>query len=81
MALARIAELVHFEMFLPDREQAVPRGEGSKVDRPAFDHGLTFKTVRSGGRLPLKGCSADYNAPKPPLFDSLSQQSGPSPPA
>lgn len=39
-ALERLADLVDFEMFRPALEQAVPRSDGSKGGRPAFDHVL-----------------------------------------
>ena len=37
-ALERLSELVDFEVFRPDLERAVPRADGSKGGRPAFDH-------------------------------------------
>src|SRR6195952_5448271 len=43
--LERIAPLVDFEMFRPDLEQAVPRSNGGKGGRPAFDHVLMFKVL------------------------------------
>lgn len=43
--LERIAALVDFEQFRPDLERAVPRGDGSKGGRPAFDHVLMFKIL------------------------------------
>jgi IS5 family transposase len=43
--LERIARLVDFEMFRPDLEEAVPRSDGSKGGRPAFDHVLMFKVL------------------------------------
>ena len=43
--LERIAALVDFEQFRPELERAVPRGNGSKGGRPAFDHVLMFKVV------------------------------------
>jgi IS5 family transposase len=43
--LERIARLVDFEMFRPDLERAVPRSDGSKGGRPAFDHVLMFKVL------------------------------------
>jgi transposase, IS5 family len=43
--LERLADLVDFEMFRPALEQAVPRSDGSKGGRPAFDHVLMFKIL------------------------------------
>jgi IS5 family transposase len=43
--LERIAALVNFEQFRPELAQAVPRGDGSKGGRPAFDHVLMFKIL------------------------------------
>ena len=43
--LERIAGLVDFEMFRPDLEQAVPRSDGAKGGRPAFDRVLMFKVL------------------------------------
>jgi transposase, IS5 family len=43
--LERISGLVDFEMFRPELERAVPRSDGSKGGRPAFDHVLMFKVL------------------------------------
>jgi len=43
--LERIARLVDFEMFRPDLERAVPRSDGMKGGRPAFDRVLMFKVL------------------------------------
>ena len=43
--LERIAGLVDFEMFRPDLERVVPRSDGSKGGRPAFDHVLMFEVL------------------------------------
>lgn len=43
--LERIAALVDFQQFRPELEQAVPRSDGSKGGRPAFDHVLIFKVL------------------------------------
>jgi transposase, IS5 family len=43
--LERISGLVDFEMFRPDLERAVPRSDGSRGGRPAFDHVLMFKVL------------------------------------
>jgi transposase, IS5 family len=44
-ALERLSELLDFEMFRSDLERAVPRSDGSKGGRPAFDHVLMFKVL------------------------------------
>jgi IS5 family transposase len=44
-ALERVAGLVDFEMFRPELERAVPRADGAKGGRPAFDHVLMFKVL------------------------------------
>jgi transposase, IS5 family len=44
-ALERLTGLVDFEMFRSDLERAVPRSDGSKGGRPAFDHVLMFKVL------------------------------------
>ena len=43
--LERIAALVDFQQFRPGLEQTVPRSDGSKGGRPAFDHVLMFKIL------------------------------------
>lgn len=43
--LERIAGLVDFEMFRAELERAVPRSDGTKGGRPAFDHVLMFKVL------------------------------------
>lgn len=43
--LERIAALVDFEMFRPELERAVPRSDGTKGGRPAFDRVLMFKVL------------------------------------
>ncbi len=43
--LERIATLVDFAQFRPELERAVPRADGSKGGRPAFDHVLMFKIL------------------------------------
>lgn len=43
--LERIAALVDFAQFRPDLERAVPRSDGSKGGRPAFDRVLMFKVL------------------------------------
>ena len=43
--LERIGSLVNFEIFRPDLDRAVPRSDGSKGSRPAFDRVLMFKIL------------------------------------
>ena len=43
--LERIKAVVDFEMFRPELEAAVPRGDRSKGGRPPFDHVLMFKVL------------------------------------
>jgi hypothetical protein len=43
--LERIAALVDFQQFRPGLEQTVPRSDGSKGGRPAFDHVLMFNIL------------------------------------
>ena len=43
--LERIAALVDFAQFRPELERAVPRGDGAKGSRPAFDRVLMFKVL------------------------------------
>ncbi|HEX9070541.1 MAG TPA: transposase, partial [Pseudolabrys sp.] len=43
--LERLSAVVDFELFRADLERAVPRSDGSKGGRPAFDHVLMFKTL------------------------------------
>ncbi len=43
--LERLNSLVDFELFRPDLARAVPRSDGSKGDRPAFDHVFMFKVL------------------------------------
>lgn len=43
--LERMAGLVDFEVFCAELEQAVPRSDGTKGGRPAFDHVLMFKAL------------------------------------
>src|SRR5271169_5106763 len=44
-ALERLSAVVDFELFRGDLERAVPRSDGSKGGRPAFDHVLMFKVL------------------------------------
>ena len=43
--LERIAVVVDFAMFRAELERAVPRADGTKGGRPAFDHVLMFKIL------------------------------------
>ena len=43
--LERISGLVDFEIFRPDLKRAVPRADGSRGGRPAFDQVLMFKIM------------------------------------
>ena len=43
--LERLSQVVDFELFRADLEAAVPRADGSKGGRPAFDHVLMFKVL------------------------------------
>ncbi len=43
--LERIAALVDFALFRPELGRAVPRADGTKGGRPAFDHVLVFKIL------------------------------------
>src|SRR5579864_2764944 len=44
-ALERLTAVVDFGLFRADLERAVPRSDGSKGGRPAFDHVLMFKVL------------------------------------
>src|SRR3954466_15009515 len=44
-ALERLNALVDFEAFRSDLAQAVPRSDGSKGGRPAFDHVFMWKIL------------------------------------
>jgi IS5 family transposase len=44
-ALERLSAIVDFEAFRPDLARAVPRSDGSKGGRPAFDHVLMWKIL------------------------------------
>jgi hypothetical protein len=43
--LERIAALVDFAQFRPELDRAVPRSDGGKGGRPAFDRVLMFKVL------------------------------------
>ena len=43
--LERVAVLVDFSMFRAELGRAVPRADGAKGGRPAFDHVLMFKIL------------------------------------
>src|SRR4051812_35491371 len=44
-ALERLSAIVDFELFRPDLARAVPRSDGSRGGRPAFDHVFMFKVL------------------------------------
>ncbi len=50
--LERIAALLDFTLFRPELERAVPRADGTKGGRPAFDHLLMFKILLLQVTLP-----------------------------
>ena len=58
--LERIAALVDFELFRPELERAVPRSDGSKGGRPAFDHVLMFKVLLLQAMHALSDERAEY---------------------
>ena len=58
--LERIAALVDFEQFRPELERAVPRRNGSKGGRPAFDHVLMFKVLLLQAMHGLSDERAEY---------------------
>jgi transposase, IS5 family len=43
--LERLNGLVDFDLFRPDLARAVPRSDGAKGGRPAFDHVFMFKVL------------------------------------
>jgi len=59
-ALERIAGLVDFEMFRPELERAVPRSDGAKGGRPAFDRVLMFKVLLLQAMHALSDERAEY---------------------
>ena len=58
--LERIAALVDFAQFQPELEQAVPRSDGSKGCRPAFDRVLMFKVLLLQAMHGLSDERAEY---------------------
>ena len=58
--LERIAALVDFEAFRPELERAVPRSDGAKGGRPAFDHVLMFKVLLLQAMHALSDERAEY---------------------
>src|ERR687895_1086856 len=58
--LERIAELVDFERFRLELERAVPRSDGSKGGRPAFDPVLMFKVLLLQAMHALSDERAEY---------------------
>lgn len=58
--LERLAGVVDFERFRPVLEQAVPRSDGAKGGRPAFDHVLMFKVLLLQAMHALSDERAEY---------------------
>jgi IS5 family transposase len=58
--LERVAALVDFAQFRPELERAVPRSDGSKGGRPAFDHVLMFKVLLLQAMHGLSDERAEY---------------------
>ena len=58
--LERIKAVVDFEMFRPELEAAVPRGDRSKGGRPPFDHVLMFKVLILQAMHSLSDERAEY---------------------
>ena len=58
--LERIAALVDFAQFRPELERAVPRSDGSKGGRPAFDRVLMFKVLLLQAMHGLSDERAEY---------------------
>jgi IS5 family transposase len=58
--LERIAALVDFERFRPELERAVPRSDGAKGGRPAFDYVLMFKVLLLQAMHALSAERAEY---------------------
>ena len=58
--LERLTTLVDFEWFRPVLEQAVPRSDGAKAGRPAFDHVLMFKVLLLQAMHALSDERAEY---------------------
>jgi IS5 family transposase len=65
--LERMAALVDFAQFRPDLERAVPRSDGSKGGRPAFDRVLMFKVLLLAAMHGLSDERCEY-----PIKDRLS---------
>ena len=58
--LERVAALVDFTQFRPELERAVPRSDGSKGGRPAFDRVLMFKVLLLQAMHGLSDERAEY---------------------
>jgi len=56
----RVAALVDFERFRPELERAVPRSDGAKGGRPAFDQVLMFKVLLLQAMHALSDERAEY---------------------
>src|SRR5277367_2059421 len=59
-ALERLAAVVDFELFRADLKRAVPRSDGLKGGRPAFDHVLMFKVLVLQASYSLSDERAEY---------------------
>jgi IS5 family transposase len=58
--LERLNAIVDFEIFRPDLARSVPRSDGSKGGRPAFDHVLMFKVLILQAAHSLSDERAEY---------------------
>lgn len=58
--LERLNAIVDFELFRADLARAVPRSDGSKGGRPAFDHVLMFKVLILQAAHSLSDERAEY---------------------
>src|SRR5215469_16256780 len=59
-SLERLSGVVNFELFRRDLEWAVPRSDGAKGGRPAFDHVLMFKTLVLQASHSLSDARTEY---------------------
>jgi hypothetical protein len=58
--LERLNAIVDFEIFRPDLARSVPRSDGSKGGRPAFDHVFMFKVLIMQAAHGLSDERAEY---------------------
>src|SRR5262245_15357182 len=65
--LERLTAVVNFALFRGELERAVPRSDGSKGGRPAFDHVLMFKVLMLQASHSLSDERTEY-----PIKDRLS---------